>query len=110
MMAKIHKDTDSIEGDWQATKEHCGFGYTAVWTIAVEDDGTVVVSENWGSYCCGCVPNCFPKRGPLAHRMTKESDNIWTGRMGFKPLRLDKNDDGTLSHMTTDGPMIMRRL
>lgn len=56
-MAKIHKDTDSIEGDWQATKEHCGFGYTAVWTIAVEDDGTVVVSENWGSYCCGCVPN-----------------------------------------------------
>ena len=101
---------DSIEGDWQATKEHCGCGYTGVWTVAVADNDAVVVSENCGSHCCGCVPNCFPKRGPLAHRMAKESDNVWSGRMGGKPIRLAKNDDGTLSHMTTDGPMIMTRL
>ena len=101
---------DSIEGDWRATKGHCGCGYTGVWTVAVADDGAVVVSENCGSHCCGCVPNCCPKRGLLAHRMGKESENVWSGRMGGKPLRLAKNDDGTLSHMTTDGPMIMTRL
>ena len=106
-MAKIHKDTDSIEGDWQATKEHCG-SVSLLCGLLPEDDGTVVVSENWGSYRCGCVPNCFPKRGSIAHRMTKEGDNVWTGRLGFKPLRLDKNDDGT---KINDGrPMTMRRL
>jgi len=100
----------NIQGDWQATKEHCGCGYTGVWTVTVSDDSTVVASENCGSHCCGCVPNCVPKRGPFAHRLTKESNNVWSGRMGCKPIRLTLEDDGTLRHLTTDGPMIMTRL
>ena len=27
----------SIEGDWSATKENCGCGYSAVWKVTVVD-------------------------------------------------------------------------
>lgn len=98
----------SIEGDWHATKQHMGCGYSSTWTVAAVDDEHIVVEEQCGSTCCGCVPNCCPKRGCLAHRMRREGD-AWVGRLGGKPLRLSKNDDGTLHHVTTDGPMTMTR-
>ena len=98
----------SIEGDWAAKKEYCGCGYTGIWTVTTAGDA-IIVSEHCGAHCCGCVPNPCPKRGCLAHRMTKQSDGVWSGRMGGKPITLRSIDDRTLRHLTTDGPMIMTR-
>ena len=43
--------------------------------------------------------------------MKKASDGeSYEGRMGGKPIKLKKQDDGSLYHLTTDGPMIMKRI
>ena len=99
----------SIAGEYHATKEHMGCGYTSTWTVTAVDDDTVVVSEHCGSYCCGCVPNPCPKAGCCAHHMTRASDGSYSGRLGGKPIKLTAQPDGTLHHLTTDGPMIMTR-
>ena len=100
---------NSIEGEWDARKEHLGCGYTSVWTITVLDEERIVVSEHWGSKCCGCIPNPCPKRGIFAHRMKKVDNDSWAGRMGGKPLKLTIKNEKELHHLTTDGPMIMTR-
>ena len=96
-----------IDGDYSAKKEHMNCGYTSTWTVRSLDGDSIVLREHCGSYCCGCVPNPCPKTGCLAHRMVRSSDGVWEGRLGGKPLRLTKQADGTLHHMTSDGPMIM---
>ena len=101
-------EMSGIEGDYHAKKQHMACGYTSTWTV-VQDGDKIVVSEHCGSFCCGCVPNPCPKTGCLAHRMTKSGDDSWAGRMGGKPISLTKKPDGTLHHVTTDGPMIMTR-
>ena len=68
-----------IDGDWHARKQNMNIGYTATWTVAAVDDENIVVSEKCGSHCCGCVPNCFPKAGCLAHRMKKEGHLVTFG-------------------------------
>ena len=100
-----------IEGDWNATRDCMGCGYTGTWTIVVVDDEKIVVSEQCGSRCCGCVPNPCPKTGCCAHHMKKTGDeSTWSGSLGGKPIKLTKNADGTLHHLTTDGPMTMKRI
>ena len=100
----------SIEGDWRAKKQHMNCGYAATWTVTSVDEGKIVVSEHCGSRCCGCCINPCPKTGPLAHHMTKETDESWAGRLGGKRIQLTRQPDGTLYHLTTDGPMIMTRV
>ena len=97
----------SIEGDWNATKEHCGFGYKAVWRVSYGGmgDDEITVTEQPGAACCGGVPNCILK----THRMKKVQDGEWKGSLGFKPIKLTKTSDAELYHVTTDGPMIMKR-
>ena len=96
-----------IEGDWNAVKTGiCACGYTAVWKVAVdnENDG-IIVKEQMGAKCCGCVPNPVLK----THKMKKAGDGVYQGTLGFKPIRLEKRSDKELYHVTTDGPMIMTR-
>ena len=44
----------SIEGDWNATKEHCGCGYHAVWKVSYKEgsDEEITVTEQVGSVHC----------------------------------------------------------
>ena len=96
----------SIEGDWNATKEHCGCGYKAVWKVQLNGgDDDITVTEQPGAACCGGVPNCFLK----THKMKKVNEGEWKGTLGFKPIKLSKRSEGKLYHVTTDGPMIMVR-
>eukprot|EP00316_Scyphosphaera_apsteinii_P010561 CAMPEP_0119309790 /NCGR_PEP_ID=MMETSP1333-20130426/16800_1 /TAXON_ID=418940 /ORGANISM="Scyphosphaera apsteinii, Strain RCC1455" /LENGTH=72 /DNA_ID=CAMNT_0007313829 /DNA_START=127 /DNA_END=345 /DNA_ORIENTATION=- len=69
------------------------------------DDKSIVVKEQPGSHCCGCVPNICLK----THNMAKVDDGKWAGRLGFKPIKLEKRSERELYHLTTDGPMIMTR-
>ena len=94
-----------IEGDWNATKEHCSCGYKAVWRVALDGDDGITVTEQAGAACCGGVPNCFLK----THKMKKVDDTHWKGTKGFKPISLEKRSDNELYHHTTDGPMVMKR-
>jgi hypothetical protein len=55
-----------IEDNWNATG-NCG--YTAVWHISIKDDESIVVKEQPGAKCCGCVPNPNLK----THKMKKVS-------------------------------------
>ena len=95
----------SIEGDWSATKENCGCGYSAVWKVTVVDEDNIVVTEQMGAKCCGGVPNCFLK----THNMKKSGEGTWSGTKGFKPIKLEVRSNNELYHVTTQGPMIMKR-
>ena len=97
----------SIEGDWDATKVHCGCGYHAVWKVTAggTGDDEITVVEQPGAACCGGVPNCFLK----THKMKKVGDGERKGTLGFKPIKLSKRSDTELYHVTTDGPMVMVR-
>ena len=101
---------NNIEGDWNAKKVYLNCGYTSVWNVKVLDEQRVVVSEHWGSYCCGCVPNLCPKRGIFAYHMEKKKgSDSWTGWKGGKPIKLTIKTDNELYHLTTMGPMVMTR-
>ena len=56
---------NSIEGDWNAKKVHLNCGYSSVWNVKVLDEKRIVVSEHWGSYCCGCGPQSVPQKGHI---------------------------------------------
>ncbi len=99
----------SIDGEWSARRVYLNCGYTSVWTITTVDESQLVVSEQCGSHCCGCVLSPCPKRGVLAHRMHKVDSDSWAGTLCGKPLKLTRKDDSELHHLTTDGPMIMTR-
>ena len=76
-----------LEGDWDASKEHMACGYTAVWRITVKDEENIVIKEQPGSHCCGCVPNCFLK----THHMKKVcwySDDMITSGLAFEIITL----------------------
>ena len=94
----------SLDGLWDARKDYCSFGYTAQWEIAESGD-ELTVTEQAGSKCCGCVPNCFRK----THNMTKISEGVWQGKLGFKKISLTVRGPNDLAHMTTDGAMTMTR-
>ena len=96
-----------IEGDWNAVKQGpCACGYRAVWKVTIDDanDG-IIVKEQPGAQCCGCVPNLILK----THKMKKEGDGVYKGSLGFRPIKLEKRSNNELYHVTTDGPMIMTR-
>ena len=94
-----------IEGDWNATKEHCACGYHGVWKVAIDGKDAITVTEQPGAACCGGVPNCFLK----VHRMNKVDGTHWKGSKGFKTISLEKRSNNKLYHVTTDGPMVMTR-
>ena len=101
----------SIEGAWHATMDPsapcaCGCGYTGTWRISAVDEETIIVKEDCGSHCCGCVPNPCPK----CERMRQVGDGEWAGTLGCKPVQLKRRSDTELYHLTPDGPMIMTRL
>ena len=97
----------SIDGDWVATADGCMacFGYTATWKVTIVDENNIIVKEQPGSKCCGCVPNCFLK----THEMQKKGENQYAGRLCGKPIGLTQESDTVCRHFTTDGPMKMTR-
>jgi hypothetical protein len=96
----------ALDGEWNASKDCCAMGYHGTWIITgSESSDEITIVEQPGSGCCGFIPNCFRK----THHMTKAGEGIWKGRLGFKNISLTVRDDGTLAHMTTDGPMTMTR-
>lgn len=88
----------SLEGDWNSTKDCCGFGYSAVWKITVTGDN-MVMREQSGSHCCFFVPNPILK----THRMEREDENTWAGTLGCRRIYVKKVGEDELRHWTTDG-------
>lgn len=96
----------ALEGVWEARKVGaCAWGYRARWVVTAEGDA-LTVAEQPGSGCCGCVPNCILK----THRLSRASEREWRGTLCYKPVGITVKSDDELSHMTTDGLMVMTRL
>jgi len=98
----------SIDGDWNS-KKAC---YKGVWRIDVADDReSLLIVEQPGSLCCGCIPNCIRK----THHMKRESGTCWgiqysyKGKLGGKTVCIEVVSPTEIKHMTTDGLMTMTR-
>mmetsp|Transcript_81 Transcript_81/g.142 ORF Transcript_81/g.142 Transcript_81/m.142 type:complete len:106 (-) Transcript_81:230-547(-) len=101
-------DVHSLNGAWTQTKT-C---YKGEWVIQVADDGeSMTITEQPGSFCCGCVPNVFRK----THRMNRTSgiyrgiNYTYQGKLGGKKVFIEIVSKNEIKHMTTDGLMVMRR-
>jgi len=94
----------SLEGDWNATKDCCGLGYSAVWKITVTGDN-MVMKEQSGSRCCFFVPNPFLK----THRMVREDENTWAGTLGCQRIHVKRVAEDELKHWTTQGWLTLTR-
>merc|ERR1712070_646363 len=82
-------------------------GYGGVWELIVNGDEIILEEQQGG--CCICVPNPFPKKGFLRHRMVKEADNVWRGTLACKPISLTVVSENQLEHLTTDGYFVLTR-
>ena len=102
----------SLAGVWSTRDEGApGCGYRGEWRIASLPDGELLCEEMRGRCCFGVVPNCFPKRGCLAHRLApSEVTGRFEGRLGGRPIRVEVVDEGTLRHVTTDGTFTLVRV
>mmetsp|Transcript_23679 Transcript_23679/g.49340 ORF Transcript_23679/g.49340 Transcript_23679/m.49340 type:complete len:111 (-) Transcript_23679:43-375(-) len=101
-------DVQKLNGLWHQSNT-C---YQGDWRIEFSADGeSLTISEQPGSFCCFCVPNCIRK----THRMKKKEGKSWgvnysyLGRLGGKDVFIEIVDENEIKHMTTDGLMIMRR-
>ena len=94
-----------LSGDWDSRKNHCSFGYKAVWEISEIGHDQLTVKEKPGAHCCFFVPNCILK----THHMEKVEENKWQGTSGCKTVSITKISDTELAHMTTDGLCTLTR-
>lgn len=101
---------EAIVGVWSCRKEGtCACGYVGDWRIVSLPDEELRCEELPGSYCCGFIPNCFPKRGRWAHQMAFSEPGRWEGTSGCKAISLEVMDTNTLRYITTDGLCILTR-
>ena len=101
---------EAIVGVWSCRKEGtCACGYVGDWRIVSLPDEELRCEELPGSYCCGFIPNCFPKRGRWAQQMAFSEPGRWEGTSGCKAISLEVMDTNTLRYITTDGLCILTR-